>query len=415
MSPADTLWSALTALWVNKLRSSLTILGIVIGVAAVISLMSIGRGAQAAITEDIQSLGANQLIVQPGAATEGPRFLGQGTGSTLTLDDAYAMMDPVWVPSAAAVAPELSTGGQIVAGRANTFSQVLGVTPEYELAQEVTLSYGDFITAGHIANRSEVVVLGSRVSESLFGLRDPVGQTVKINERQFTVIGVMARNETGVWAGVFGETALVPITTAYYRLAVERTTQGSVSVDRINVQVKSPDLVDDAEREITNLLRLRHRLTGGNDFYINNFQDIIDSFEDATNTFVIFLGSIAGISLLVGGIGIMNIMLVSVAERTREIGIRKALGAKRKDILVQFMGEATLLSLVGGGIGVLVGVGISRLADGWSLAGETLNTTFNLDIVLLALAVSAVVGIFFGIYPAMRAARLRPIDALRYE
>ncbi len=414
MNPLDTARSALTSLWASKLRSSLTVLGIVIGVAAVISLMSIGRGAQASITERIQSLGTNLLFVQPGASSFGGIFFGQGSASTLTLEDAEAIADPSAIPSVSAVAPELSTNGQLVYGRENTFTQVLGVTPEYVDVRNLELSTGSFISDGHVVNRSEVIVLGSFVSETLFGLRDPVGQTVKVNGRPFTIIGVLDSMGGGPF-GLFDDQVLVPITTAYYRLASERTTQGDVTVNLISVQVQDESQMDRAEAQIATLLRLRHRVTGEDDFTINNQQDTLETLEETTDTFVMFLGAIAGISLLVGGIGIMNIMLVSVTERTREIGIRKAMGATRRDILVQFMAEAIVLSIGGGGIGVLAGVALSRLIDGRTLFGQAFETVFSGDIVILALLVSAAIGLFFGIYPAMRAARQHPIDALRYE
>ena len=414
MNPLDTARSALTSLWASKLRSSLTVLGIVIGVAAVISLMSIGRGAQASITERIQSLGTNLLFVQPGASSFGGIFFGQGSASSLTLEDAEAIADSSAIPSVSAVAPELSTSGQLVYGRENTFTQVLGVTPEYVAVRNLELSTGSFISDGHVVNRSEVIVLGSFVSETLFGLRDPVGQTIKVNGRPFTIIGVLDSMGGGPF-GLFDDQVLVPITTAYYRLASERTTQGDVIVNLISVQVQDESLMDQAEAQIATLLRLRHRVTGEDDFTINNQQDTLETLEETTDTFVMFLGAIAGISLLVGGIGIMNIMLVSVTERTREIGIRKAMGATRRDILVQFMAEAIVLSIVGGGIGILAGVALSRFIDGRTLFGQAFETVFSGDIVILALLVSAAIGLFFGIYPAMRAARQHPIDALRYE
>ena len=324
------------------------------------------------------------------------------------------MPTPAAIPSVSAVAPELSTNGQLVYGRENTFTQVLGVTPEYVDVRNLELSTGGFISDGHVVNRSEVIVLGSFVSETLFGLRDPVGQTVKVNGRPFTIIGVLDSMGGGPF-GLFDDQVLVPITTAYYRLASERTTQGDVTVNLISVQVQDESLMDQAEAQIATLLRLRHRVTGEDDFTINNQQDTLETLEETTDTFVMFLGAIAGISLLVGGIGIMNIMLVSVTERTREIGIRKAMGATRRDILVQFMAEAIVLSIGGGGIGVLAGVALSRLIDGRTLFGQAFETVFSGDIVILALLVSAAIGLFFGIYPAMRAARQHPIDALRYE
>ena len=414
MRPLTILSTALSSLGANKLRSGLTLLGIVIGVAAVISLMAIGRGAQQAVTAGIESLGTNLLFVRPGSSTQGGVAGGLGSAATLTLDDAYALLDSSSAPSVAAVAPELRTSGQIVAGRENTFTQVIGVTPEYQSVRDFPVASGQFITPGHVSNRSEVVILGSRVAETLFGFRDPVGQTVRINGRRFTVIGVL-ESKGGTALGNADDQALVPITTAYYRLESQRTTQGGVTVQTVNVQVKSGDVMDDAVQEIASVLRLRHRITGEDDFTITSQQETIETLENTQEAFVVLLGAIASISLLVGGIGIMNIMLVSVTERTREIGIRKAMGAKRRDILLQFVSEATLLSLGGGGVGVVLGMIISRLVDGRSLGGQTFQTTFSGDIAVLALVVSAAIGLFFGIYPAARAARLHPIDALRYE
>ena len=414
MNALTTLRTALSSLSANKLRAGLTLLGIVIGVTAVISLMAIGRGAQKAVTSRIESLGTNLLFVRPGAVSEGGVFGGQGSASTLTMDDAYALLDPVFAPSVEAVAPELSSSAQLVAGRNNTRSQVVGVTPEYQMVRNFPVGSGQFVSATHVRNRSEVTVLGSRVAETLFGFRDPVGQTVRINGRQFTVIGVL-ESQGGGAQGLFGDQVLVPITTAYYRLASQRTTQGDISVQTVNVQVRSGDAMDDAIQEIATVLRLRHRITDEDDFTLSSQQETIETLEETTNTFIVFLGAIASISLLVGGIGIMNIMLVSVTERTREIGIRKAMGAKRRDILFQFVSEATLLSLGGGGVGVALGLAASRLLDGRSLGGQSFQTDFSGDIAVLALVVSAAIGLFFGIYPAVRAARLHPIEALRYE
>ena len=414
MSLLTVIRTALSSLGSNKLRAGLTLLGIVIGVAAVISLMSIGRGAQQSITSRIESLGTNLLFVRAGASSQGGVFDGQGSASTLTLDDAYGLLDPVFAPSVAAVAPELSTSGQVVAGRENTFTQVVGVTPEYQFVRNFPVASGQFILPSQVENRSEVAVLGSSIAETLFGFRDPVGQKVRINGRQFTVIGVL-ESQGGGPQGLFGDQILVPITTAYYRIASQRTAQGSVNVQTINVQVRSGAAMDDVVQEIATVLRLRHRITGEDDFTISSQQETIETLEETTDTFVVFLGAIASISLLVGGIGIMNIMLVSVTERTREIGIRKAMGAKRRDILLQFVSEATLLSLGGGGVGVLLGLVLSRLLDGRSIGGQSFQTAFSGDIAILALVVSAAIGLFFGIYPASRAARLHPIEALRYE
>ena len=380
-----------------------------------ISLMSIGRGVQEAITSNLESLGTNLLFVRPGETTQRGVSGGQGSAATLTIEDAYALLDPVFAPSVEAVAPELSTSGQVVAGRNNTSTQIVGVTPEYESVRNFSVSSGQFISPGHVDDNSQVAVLGAGVAETLFGLRDPVGATVRINGRQFQVIGVL-ESKGGGFLGILDDQVLVPITTAYYRLSSQRTTQGSISVNTINVQTDSVDMMDAAVQEVATVLRLRHRIIGEDDFTVTSQQETIETLRETTNSFVIFLGAIASISLLVGGIGIMNIMLVSVTERTREIGIRKAMGAKRRDILFQFVSEATLLSLGGGGAGVLLGVALSWLLNGRGLpGGQPTQTAFSGDIAVLALVVSAAIGLFFGIYPAMRAARLHPIEALRYE
>ena len=415
MNLLTTLRISLSSLGSNKLRAGLTLLGIVIGVAAVISLMAIGRGVQQTITERIQELGTNLLFVRPGESSQGGVFGGQGSASTLTLDDAYALLDPVFSPSVAMVAPELTTSAQLVAGRENTSTQVVGVTPEYEFVRKFPVASGQFIAAGHVRNNSQVVVLGSSVAETLFGFRDPVGQPIRVNGRQFQVIGVL-ESKGGSSFGSFDNRVMVPITTAYYRLASQRTAQGGVSVQTVNVQVDELGKMDAAMGEVATVLRLRHRITSDDDFIVSSQQDTIETLEETTETFVVFLGAIAGISLLVGGIGVMNIMLVSVTERTREIGIRKAMGAKRRDILFQFVSEATFLSLGGGGVGVALGMVLTKVLDGRTLFGNSpTQTAFSADIAVLALVVSAAIGLFFGIYPAMRAARLHPIEALRYD
>ena len=414
MSPQVILITAISSLAANKLRAGLTVLGIVIGVAAVISLLSIGRGAQDAITERIQSLGTNLLFVRPGGTTQGGVFGGQGSAATLTLEDAYALQDPVLAPSVKSVAPELGTGGQVVAGRENTFTQIVGVTPEYQFVREFTLASGQFVTQTHLDRSSQVAVLGSSVAEDLFGFRDPVGQPVRINGRQFIVIGVL-ESKGGGFFGSFDDKVVVPITTVYNRLSSSRTAQGGVSVQTINVQVVDVNAMEQAVDEVATVLRFRHRLTGEDDFRISSQQETIETLEDTTNTFIVFLGAIAGISLLVGGIGIMNIMLVSVTERTREIGIRKAMGAKRRDIMLQFLAEASLLSLGGGGLGLGLGALLSWALDDRTLGGQSFQTSFSGDFAVMALVVGAGIGLFFGIYPAMRAAKLHPIDALRYE
>jgi len=401
MSPLETMKTAISSLGANKLRAGLALLGIVIGVTAVITLMSIGRGAADEITGLIQGLGTNLLFVQP---QEGQ----------LTLGDAEALVDPVYAPSVLAAAPEINTGATIAAGRENTFSTVVGATPEYLEARNLEMAEGMFITFPHVENRDEVIVLGGTVSEWLFQNRNPVGEHVRLNGRRFRVIGVL-ESQGGFGFGSFDFQVIVPITTAYYRLSGVRTTSGDVIVNLINVQVRDVEQVDQAIEETSGVLRLRHRITGQDDFLVTSQQETIETLQQATNTFVVFLGAIAGISLLVGGIGIMNIMLVSVTERTREIGIRKAMGAKRRDILFQFVTEATALSIGGGLLGVAIGFWMTNAIDGRTLVGQTFTTSFNNQFAILALVVSAGIGLFFGIYPAIRASRLHPIDALRYE
>ena len=393
----------------NKLRTGLTLLGMIIGVAAVISLMAIGRGSQNFITDRIEALGSDLLFVRP-TSTGGNIFGGGGDSDDLTVEDAIALLDPVFAPSVSAVAPELQTNGQIVAAEEDTFATILGVTADYFDVRNFTIATGMGITPAHVLNGSRVVVLGSAIADSLYGERIPIGETVRINQKVFTVVGVLESKGAGE-----DNRVLVPITTAAARLGSQRTATGSINVQTINVQVAGPDLIDAAISEVTTLLRLRHEITEEDDFTITNQTETLDTLNETNETFAIFLGAIAGISLLVGGIGIMNIMLVSVTERTREIGIRKALGAKRRDIMYQFVLEALLLSIAGGGIGVALGAVLVRLSNGRDIAGQSVETVFSTDIAFLALGVSAVIGLFFGIYPAARASRLHPIDALRYE
>ena len=426
MGPLTIASTALSSLGANKLRTGLALLGIVIGVAAVISTMSVGRGAQETITSRIEELGTNLLFVRPSIPGQSffsggnvvvfrsVSFSGQDPTSTLTLDDADALKDPVFTPHVVAVAPEISTSGQIVAGRENTFAQIIGVTPAYESARNYATASGTFITREHVGTVDEAAVLGSEIAETLFGNRDPVGQNVRINGRQFAVAGVLeSRGSTAL--SNLDSLVLVPITTAYYRLSAGRTAGGGVAVSSINVQIDDPANREETIADVATVLRLRHRITEEDDFTITSQEETIETLTETQETFALFLGAIAGISLLVGGIGIMNIMMVSVTERTREIGVRKAMGAKWRDILLQFVAEATLLSLGGGIAGVILGVTLSRLMDGRNIIGQTFETAVSGDITVLALVVAAGIGLFFGIYPAAKAANLHPIEALRYE
>ena len=395
------------SLGANKLRSVLTLIGMIIGVASVITLMSIGRGAQAQITSRVQSLGTNLLFITAENNVSG--------GKALTFEDSIALSNSQNISTIVGVAPELMIGNQTIKfGRDNTRTSIRGVTFEYSTIRNESIELGSFINNSHVQNRSAVAVLGSDTAKDLFGFRIPIDEKIRINGREFTVIGVLkSKGSTGF--GNQDDKVLIPITTAYYRLSRQKTTTGEVAVSVINVQTKSVDVIDKAISEIGIVLRLRHKITGEDDFSINNQQEVLDLLEEATNTFVVFLGAIASISLLVGGIGIMNIMLVSVTERTREIGIRKAMGAKKLDILLQFLFEATFLSLGGGLFGVLTGMLLSSLFNNAQLGAQTLHTVVSGDIAFLALLVSAGIGMFFGIYPAFIAARLNPIEALRYE
>ena len=335
MNAARTVRSALTALTANKMRSSLTVLGVVIGVAAVISLMAIGQGSQQAVTENIESLGSNLLFVRSGATLMGGMRGAAGSATTLTLADAEALDNTNSAPSVAAVAPEAQINGQVVAGGQNTNTTILGVTPEYHDVRNATVAQGEEISSYHEDKKSMVAILGSSVAETLFGQMNPVGQTIRIEGKQFEVIGVL-ESKGGTGFGSQDDMILVPITTMQYRLSAQRTASGELSVQTINVQVANEDETDAAIQQITSILREEHRIGAGDedDFNISSQQEIIGALEDSSEIWVVLLGAIAGISLLVGGIGVMNIMLVSVTERTREIGIRKAVGAKRRDILL---------------------------------------------------------------------------------
>jgi putative ABC transport system permease protein len=414
MNILETARTALRAVTANKMRSTLTVLGIVIGVAAVISLMSIGRGAQAAVTANIESLGTNLLFIRAGASTQSGVRGAIGSASTLTLEDAAALLDSTLAPAVKAVAPQVQSFAQVVAGRQNTNTQILGVTAAYQSVRNYPIAEGAFITVADVKNKTLVAVLGSNVAETLFADTDPLGQSIKIGGKQFKVVGVL-KSKGGTGFGLTDDMIVAPITTVMSRLSSQRTAAGSQNVQTINVQVVNSKQTDAAIEQITAILRERHRITGEDDFNISSQQETIDTLQASTQVWVLFLGAIAGISLLVGGIGIMNIMLVSVTERTREIGIRKSVGAKRGDILLQFLVESALLSLVGGGLGVLIGLGVSHLVSGIDLGGQVIETVMSADIIILAVSVSAAIGIVFGMYPAYRAARLNPIDALRYE
>ena len=414
MNPFDIITTALRSLISSKLRSGLTLLGIIIGITAVTVLMSIGRGVQESITASIQSQGTNLLFVQPGFSESSAR----DSVSGLTLQDAEALIDPALAPSVKAVAPQINTWAQIVAGREYIGAQVIGVTPDYAPVRNVSVESGQFITPAHIRGNSEVAVVSATVANWLFPARNPVGEYIRIDGRQFIIVGKLKDGGASFFGSA--DQVFVPITTAYYRLSSERTAQGSIRVDSIDVEATSSETIDAAKLEIASILRLRHRITDMNDFEIDTLQELLNALNQIIAVMALFLGTIAGISLLVGGIGVMNIMLVSVTERTREIGIRKAMGAKRRDIMLQFITEAIFLTTSGGIIGLLISLALSPLTNlVVNLAGDGLASSggiaFRSDVALLAISVSASVGLLSGIYPAMRASRMHPIDALRYE
>ncbi len=414
MNLMESLRIAVRGLSATKLRSGLTMLGIIIGVAAVIALMGVGRGTSKAIDSQINSMGTNLLFVSPGSTSSNGVRSAQGSAETLTYEDALALNDPTNLPAVAAVAPQVGAFGQVVYQGNNANTQILGVTADYAPVRNYTVQEGEFISASNVDAKSSVAVLGANVASELFTAgQDPVGQSIRINNINFKVIGVL----TGKGGGGFGnqdDQVLVPITTAMARLS--RTRQGSGNViSQISVQVVDAKQMDAAIQQIGEVLRTRHHIAYEDDFTIRSQADMLASANQISGVLTLFLGGVAGISLLVGGIGIMNIMLVSVTERTREIGIRKAIGATRGNVLTQFLSEATILSALGGLVGVALGVAAARLISGLSVGSTTLQPVIALDSIVLATAFSLAIGIFFGIYPAYRAASLNPIEALHYE
>jgi putative ABC transport system permease protein len=406
------LWQAIVeaidSLSSNKMRSTLTILGIVIGVAAVIAMVSIGRGAEGVITGSIEGIGTNLIFVFRGGSEE------VRNPKPITMSDAEAIADRLQAPSVEAVAPMLQDTARVSAGGETTTTELAGITPSYGPVRNSRVSEGEYITEEHMLGRASVVLLGTEVAERLFQRKEGlVGETVRIEGQPFRVIGVL-ESKGGSGFSSEDDRVMIPLTTAQARL-IHRIPRDRV--DLIMVQAVSADAVAQANQEVADILRARHRTRiGEDDFTLLSQQDFLDVAQVVTSVLTIFLGGIAGISLLVGGIGIMNIMLVSVTERTREIGLRKALGARRIDILVQFLTESSLLSLAGGIIGIVLGWLISFIVGQFAASrGTPINPSIGLDIILLATLFSTAVGLFFGLYPANRAAGLEPVEALRYE
>ena len=402
-APAEA-WQALGA---NRLRTALTMLGMIIGVGAVVLMLAVGQGAQTTVNQAISAMGSALLIISPGASSaSGVRF-GAGTAQTLTLADAQAMTH---LPSLSAVAPVFPSGAQLAYAARNWSATVYGVTPDYLTVRAWTLESGQSFTTGDVRRGTRVALIGQQIVRNLFGNEDPLGKTIRIKNLPFVVSGVLERKGQSLDGRDQDDVVLIPITAAQTKLF---GTAFPGTVRFIITQARSDALMDDAEADLVQLLRARHRLAEGteNDFTIRNLTAIAETAALSARAMGVMLGAIASVSLLVGGIGIMNIMLVSVTERTREIGIRMAIGARRRDILLQFLLEAMLLCVIGGVLGALLGVGGAWLVS--VLAGMTVVVTGSS--IALSFLFAAGIGVFFGFYPARQAALLKPVEALRHE
>ena len=396
------------ALWVNKMRSALTMLGIIIGVGAVIAMVAVGAGASQKIAAQISSMGSNLLIILPGSTTAGGVRMGSGSQPTLSLGDAEAILKEC--PAVSDVGPTLGGVAQIIYGHMNWSTGVSGTTPGMLAVRDWVLSAGRPFTQQDVKSANKVALLGQTVVENLFGDQNPVGQTIRIKNVPFIVVGVLAEKGQSAQGQDQDDTVMIPVTTAQKKLF---GTQFPGMVRIIMVKAKSAEDLSAAEKQITELLKQRHHLgqKQDNDFTVRNLTQIMQAAEQSSKVMTLLLGAIASVSLLVGGIGIMNIMLVSVTERTREIGIRMAIGAKTWDIRLQFIIEALTLSLIGGIMGIIIGVSTAVIlssVSGWPTVVSILS-------ILLAFSFSGFIGIFFGFYPAYKASLLNPIDALRYE
>ena len=405
MNLKESIEVALEGLIANKMRAALTMLGVIIGVGAVIAMLAIGQGAREQTMQRIQAMGTNVLMVMAGQSRQGAVRGGFGSSTTLTVEDAEAIPDKC--PSVLKSVPEARGNVQVKYANQNTNTTIFGTTPDYPAVRDYSLSDGRFFTDQEVKATKKVAVIGQTTATNLFGTESPVGKSIRIKGTKFEVIGLLTPKGAGGGFQDPDDQIMIPISTAMRRIL------GVTNIRSISLEGKSAELMTQATDEVTQLLRKRHKIPDGedDDFIVRNQAEFMEMADETSRVFTMLLGGIASVSLLVGGIGIMNIMLVSVTERTREIGIRKALGARRNDIMLQFLIESLVLSLLGGAVGVLFGMMGSVLVG--SLTGW--NVTVSLQSVILSFTFAALVGVFFGLYPARQASGLDPIEALRYE